>query len=158
METELDPMFLRNVYLVVDKNFSSFNLQFQMEHIFECIADIYKHRSLWNTTKLNYLTSQLMRINRVELVQHQPASQLSHLNNINHRMIYLINYFKQSTNNSLRFLAAELAFNCLRDLLNKNESNDLATLLDNSNVNCHKKIFLVNLISFFVLSNKSTAS
>jgi len=139
LEAELDSMFLTFVYLLLDKNVSTFNLFFQMEQAIQCIADIYKHRSLWDTTKLNYLTAQLIRLNRVELIlpfqQSTGSSQLTHLNNINHRMIYLNNFFKQSINNSLRVLAADLSFNCLRDLLSQNKSKDgLASLLDNSNV------------------------
>jgi len=130
-ETELDLIFMLMVWLALDQDHASFSIQNLTQLVFNKLVEVYEKKDLWSKEKTQLISSCICNMIRMEIDDLKSTDlnireKKKITNNLYHRIIHLIGYFKVSRNLNLKQFAAELALHCANDLLeipNKNSTD-----------------------------------
>lgn len=129
-EDELDFIFFLFSFIILDKNFAKCNLKIETQLIFLKIFQAYENNSFWSKNKLDYLSQQIFKVFQTEksrILNGQKTildeASLATLNNVYHRFIHLIGYFRISRNTNVKRLASEIALKCVIDLFDTSNSD-----------------------------------
>lgn len=120
--------------MIFDQSFSKYNLKVQTSLIFTQISKIYEQKSLWsNGEKLTFISTNISRIinhERVLISGSRTSSDADDsgrdetlaMNNVYHRISYLIGYLKMSRNQNLKVISWKLALDSLNDIFERSSS------------------------------------
>ena len=138
-ESELDFLFLLFVFVAMDKQCAEFNNKFQTQVIFSQIFEIYEEKNIFsepNTNKIEFLSKNILEIVELEKnkivnnAEEDPVSSkklqklnLQALNNLFHRIIHLIGFFKTSRDKNIRKLSTKLALSSMHHIYNKSNAH-----------------------------------
>ena len=152
----MDFIFFLFSFIIFDKQFAKCNLKIQTQLIFLKIFETYENNSMWSKKKLDFLCQHIFKVFKTEksrIITDPKASLneagLATLNNVYHRFIHLIGFFRISRHVNLKLLASELALRCVIDLFeysNLNSAQELPTgfsnklkiLIEKANLNCYQ--------------------
>ena len=139
-ESELDFLFFLFVFVAMDKECAEFNIKFQTQVIFSQIFEIYEEKNIFSADnfKIEFLSKNILEIVELEknkLVNNGDEDQVSNkklqkqnlqlLNNLFHRIIHLIGFFKTSRDKNIRKLSTKLSLSSIHYIFNKSNEEIL---------------------------------
>jgi len=117
---EVDFLFKLFCFIVLDNNPQLFSLTVKIERIFEFLIEMYEFKNI--DVNLNQELGSLFLSMKSEIEQPDPLIETSkkeflhHYNNLIHKVLYLINFFKSMNSKRLKHVSNKLAFNCIFNL------------------------------------------
>jgi hypothetical protein len=117
---EVDFLFKLFCFIVIDNNQQVVSLTVKIERIFEFLIEMYDFKNI--DDKLNQQLSNLIiqmksEITQSDRVEDSAESQFIHsYNNLIHKFLYLINFFKSMNSQRLKRVSCRLAYNCFFNL------------------------------------------
>ena len=117
---EVDFLFKLFCFIVIDNNQQVVSLTVKIERIFEFLIEMYDFKDIddkLNQQLGNLIVQMKSEITQSDRVEDSAESQFIHsYNNLIHKFLYLINFFKSMNSQRLKRVSYRLAYNCFFNL------------------------------------------
>jgi hypothetical protein len=117
---EVDFLFKLFCFIVIDNNQQVVSLTVKIERIFEFLIEMYDFKDIddkLNQQLGNLIVQMKSEITQSDRIEDSAESEfIQSYNNLIHKFLYLINFFKSMNSQRLKRVSYRLAYNCFFNL------------------------------------------
>ena len=117
---EVDFLFKLFCFIVIDNNQQVVSLTVKIERIFEFLIEMYDFKNIddkLNQQLGNLIVQMKSEITQSDRIEDSAESEfIQSFNNLIHKFLYLINFFKSMNSQRLKRVSYRLAYNCFFNL------------------------------------------